>query len=321
MIDFRYHIVSIIAVFLALALGLFLGSTTLQSTVTDNLHKQEKHVVSENHTLTTENHQLNGQLGDQQDFITAVAPYAIEDRLTGRSIAIVSAPGVDNSTRQAVESDLRLAGATVSADVELQAAYVDPTQDTELGALAPEIVLPHHPLPAGSGSTQVSSVLAAALTSRPVAKTVPRRRIADALNALADGKFLTIVGSTPSHQANLAVMLVPPPSTSITSTQAAAQNSILLTLAADLGHTSAVAVLAGSLPDPHSTDGTLGAARASSAVTQSVSTVDLGPDGSDQTAGRIGIVLALAALPGANPGEFGLGSPAGTPLPATTATP
>jgi hypothetical protein len=32
MIDFRYHIVSIVAVFLALALGLFLGSTTLQST-------------------------------------------------------------------------------------------------------------------------------------------------------------------------------------------------------------------------------------------------------------------------------------------------
>ena len=37
MIDFRYHVVSIVAVFLALALGLFLGSTTLQGRVFDDL--------------------------------------------------------------------------------------------------------------------------------------------------------------------------------------------------------------------------------------------------------------------------------------------
>jgi len=51
MIDFRYHIVSIVAVFLALALGLFLGSTTLQSTVTDNLSKQAKHVTGQVYTV------------------------------------------------------------------------------------------------------------------------------------------------------------------------------------------------------------------------------------------------------------------------------
>ena len=37
MIDFRYHVVSIVAVLLALALGLFLGSTTLQGRVFDDL--------------------------------------------------------------------------------------------------------------------------------------------------------------------------------------------------------------------------------------------------------------------------------------------
>ena len=47
MIDFRYHIVSIVAVFLALALGLFLGSTTLQSTVTRNLDRQANRVTGE----------------------------------------------------------------------------------------------------------------------------------------------------------------------------------------------------------------------------------------------------------------------------------
>jgi hypothetical protein len=32
-IDFRYHVVSIVAVFLALALGLFIGATSLRGSV------------------------------------------------------------------------------------------------------------------------------------------------------------------------------------------------------------------------------------------------------------------------------------------------
>ncbi len=37
MIDFRYHLVSIVAVFLALAIGIVLGSTELQGTTLDAL--------------------------------------------------------------------------------------------------------------------------------------------------------------------------------------------------------------------------------------------------------------------------------------------
>ena len=37
MIDFRYHLVSIVAVFLALAIGIVLGSTELQGTTLDSL--------------------------------------------------------------------------------------------------------------------------------------------------------------------------------------------------------------------------------------------------------------------------------------------
>ena len=40
MIDFRYHLVSIVAIFLALALGIVLGSTTLSNSVGDTLRKQ-----------------------------------------------------------------------------------------------------------------------------------------------------------------------------------------------------------------------------------------------------------------------------------------
>jgi len=41
-IDFRYHLVSIIAVFLALAIGIVVGSTALQPTVENTLHTAER---------------------------------------------------------------------------------------------------------------------------------------------------------------------------------------------------------------------------------------------------------------------------------------
>ena len=42
MIDFRYHLVSIVAVFLALAIGIVLGSTELQGTTLDVAARVER---------------------------------------------------------------------------------------------------------------------------------------------------------------------------------------------------------------------------------------------------------------------------------------
>ena len=42
MIDFRYHLVSIVAVFLALAIGIVLGSTELQGTTIDALRRHAR---------------------------------------------------------------------------------------------------------------------------------------------------------------------------------------------------------------------------------------------------------------------------------------
>ena len=49
MIDFRYHLVSIVAVFLALAVGIVVGAIALQPHVADVLNREstvEKHEIS-----------------------------------------------------------------------------------------------------------------------------------------------------------------------------------------------------------------------------------------------------------------------------------
>lgn len=318
MIDFRYHIVSLIAVFLALALGLFVGSTTLQSTVTNNLRKQADRVTGENRALGAQNKVLSNQLSDDRGFITAVVPYALANRLPGASVALVSAPGVSSDDRTGFITALTSAGATVTADVQLQSAYLDPTQDAELGGLAEQLRLPGHKLPTANGSTEISSELAAVLAERPGRKPVSQTHVESTLSALTDGKFISVSGEPPTHPATLALMLVPAPNASLSPTTAQTQNTILLALATQLRRFTTSLVVAGPTQTPLVAGGALAAVNADSALSRTVSTVDLGNQAQDAAAGRISVVLALAD-PSGQPGEYGLGQsppvPSGSPTP------
>jgi hypothetical protein len=318
LIDFRYHIVSLIAVFLALALGLFLGSTTLQSTVTHNLKSQADRVTNQNKSLTGQRDQYKVQRNDAQEFLAAVASYTVENRLAGQDVALIAAPGLSGDDAQAVQTTLTQAGATVTAAVQLQSAYLDPTQDAELGGLATQLKLPGHKLPNGSGATQASSELAAVLTAKPGSAPVAKVHVDATLTALADGKFLSVAGDLPTHQAGLAVLLLPAPSSSTSPTTATAQNTILLEVASQLRKTTTALVVAGETTP--AVDGALNAVQSDGVLNKSVSTVDLGDSevDADHTAGRIALVLALADAGPGRAGSFGLGQHPPAPTPSAT---
>ena len=65
MIDFRYHLVSIIAVFLALAVGLVVGSTALSGKAEEALKVAQRNALANNKTLQKEKSALkqSGQRG------------------------------------------------------------------------------------------------------------------------------------------------------------------------------------------------------------------------------------------------------------------
>jgi len=62
MIDFRYHLVSIVAVFLALGLGIVLGATALQPGTLKFLYQASQHELHQIDALRAANDQLNRQL-------------------------------------------------------------------------------------------------------------------------------------------------------------------------------------------------------------------------------------------------------------------
>jgi hypothetical protein len=313
-IDFRYHIVSLVAVFLALALGLFLGSTTLQSTVTHNLQKQASSVIARNHALQADNDTANAQLRREEAFDSAVEPYAVAGKLVDAGVAVVSAPGVDGDARDQLLATLKAAGSTVTADVRMENGFLDPSQDATWGQLAAQ-VSGTQPLPNTNGAGQASYALARVLVNRPGARLPSPRRVETVLSTFTDANLISVSGDAPVRTADLAVLLVPIGAAPDSSSVALARDDDLISLAKALRHGSTGVVVASPTIVDDSTGGILTAMRADSALSKTMSTID-----SDETAiGRVAVVLALAQAPGGTTGRYGLSQ--SPPLPSQSPAP
>lgn len=164
MIDFRYHVVSIIAVFLALTVGLVLGS----SFVGDAAYGQLRHEVNNLNTSANADRASEGQLQSQvrfrDAFIDQLAPGLVADRLDGDNVAVVVLPGAANTAVNDTETILKKAGATLGTQVTVHDAFTDPGQQGQLGTLAKQ-QRPAGVTPIGTSTPELAATdLAAALT-------------------------------------------------------------------------------------------------------------------------------------------------------------
>ena len=96
-IDFRYHIASLVAVFLALGIGILIGSTMLGNTsiietqkqLTNNLDQQMKELREQNKAVETRSNNLEINNNILKEFGEDVLPLLVANRLAGQKIAIV----------------------------------------------------------------------------------------------------------------------------------------------------------------------------------------------------------------------------------------
>ncbi|MEV6851425.1 copper transporter [Actinoplanes sp. NPDC051411] len=169
MINFRYHVVSLTAVFLALAIGLVVGTAALNGPVADSLRYQLDALKKDNSNKRDQVDQYRDQINRSQDFATQIAPTLLNGKLTGRRILVVALP--DTSDYMAgVISMLQIAGATVTARVTVQDKFFDPNVSTELLDLASQSsqgTIPFEGLPVNSDGVETASAqLALALLQR-----------------------------------------------------------------------------------------------------------------------------------------------------------
>ena len=313
MIDFRYHVVSIMAVFLALALGLFIGSTSLRGKAANNIQGQLQSVADENKKLSGQLSDARSQLNHELAFDRAVAPYAVGDVLTGQTVTVVSAPDVDGDLRDAVTAGVEEAGATVSGDVRLQSTLLDPQQDQFLLTLTDRLSLPGRTPAAGTGGQRALAMLADVLGTSPQDPPVGTTAAGKVFAAYSDGKLISVNGDEPRPASLVLLLAAAPPAAPTTDETAkdAAANALLAGFARDLDRVASGAVVAGPTSAADG-DGLLAAIRADKSVRGDVSTVD----SAELPAGVIASVIALGEQVDGEAGSYGLSSDADRPLPA-----
>ena len=170
MINFRYHVVSLTAVFLALAIGLVVGTAALNGPVADSLKNQVSALSKDNSNYRDQANQYRDELNHTQTFAAELAPALLTGKLAGRRILLVALPDSQDYVDQ-VKQMLITAGAIVTAKVTVLDKFFDPANNTELLDLAETGSQPSIPplgLPLNSDGVQTSSaLLALGLLQRP----------------------------------------------------------------------------------------------------------------------------------------------------------
>ena len=110
MISFRFHVVSITAVFLAIAIGVVVGTTYVDGAVVDGLRNRIDSVEGNLDDRRAENDRLESELGLASSYIEASAPFAVTDRLIDVPVLLVAARGVDETVVERTAGLTRLAG-------------------------------------------------------------------------------------------------------------------------------------------------------------------------------------------------------------------
>jgi copper transport outer membrane protein MctB len=138
LISFRYHLVSIVAVFLALALGVVVGTTVVNQGIVDDLKRRTNAAVDSSDKLKTQIAELNSQLEASRSFENIVMPMLIKDQLTGAEVLVVTQQDVSASDVDSVRRALIDGGASVLAEIVVtnRMALSDSTSQAALaGAL------------------------------------------------------------------------------------------------------------------------------------------------------------------------------------------
>jgi hypothetical protein len=328
-IDFRYHLVSIVAVFLALAIGIVLGSTELQGPTYNLLNQTTAKLQNELDQTSNQRDAAQQQANLGENYAQAVQPVVLHNLLEGQRLLIVTEPGAPASVVNAIsKAATQNAGATVTGQISLQPKFFDNSDTTLAGLNQTNLSMAQADnIELRTGTTyqqQAVQVIASeVLTEASGATGSPAGTNASSggqdtnaqtmLSAYASQGFLSVSGQ-PSARATLALL--------VTAQSAPARGSsdpldqVLVPVATELAAGSGAAVVAGV-----STNSGAGSAIAvirGSSASGKVSTVD----DADLVIGQTAAIQAMALqLQGGNPGSYGLagGASAAAPNPAPTA--
>jgi hypothetical protein len=307
-INFRYHVVSLAAVFLALAIGLVVGTAAANGPIADNLKDQFNKVSADNQQMRDTLDQRTADLNKASEFATETAPVLLSGKLSGKKVLVLSLEGNNKDVDKTVDSVatfLQMAGATVTGEVKLTEKFIAPTSKDQLLDTADKSAPPgvSGALPNQNDGVDTSAaLLATLLVGRSNSAAVDGTRTV--LSAYEAQDFISYDGDFTSPAE--AVVLVAGAPTTGKDAKDRATAAMTVVNRFELAGSLVVGGLA--------TVGVVGAVRSDTALSKQVSTVD-----NTVTAfGQVAAVLALADRMAGKTGHYGTGDGATSMLPKPT---
>lgn len=118
MIDFRYHLISIVAVFLALGIGILMGSLVLGESLVNQIRAELKSIETTNSRLRESVGELQEQVQIDEDFAFLARSNLIGGELNGEEVVLFTYQSTDGALLDQVRSSITEAGGTIPGTVE-----------------------------------------------------------------------------------------------------------------------------------------------------------------------------------------------------------
>ncbi|EUA09887.1 hypothetical protein I546_4016 [Mycobacterium kansasii 732] len=142
MISLRQHAISLAAVFLALAIGVVLGSGFFSDTLLSSLRNEKRDLAAQITGLTDQRNALNEKLAAANTFDNQVLGRIVHDALAGKAVVIFRTPDANDDDVAMVSKIVGQAGGSVTGTVSLTQEFVEANSAEKLRSVVNSSILP-----------------------------------------------------------------------------------------------------------------------------------------------------------------------------------
>jgi len=308
MISLRSHAISLAAVFLALAIGVALGSGVLSDTVLSSLRADKTEMQDQINTLTDDKNAVNEKLNAAGEFDAQMAPRILRDSLKGKSVVMFRTPDAAQDDVEGLARLVTEAGGTVTGTVGLTPEFINANSAEKLLSVVNSPIVPAGKQLSTTSVDQGSQAgdllgISLLINRDPKVSVVDDVQRDTVLATLRDTGFITY-GNERIGPANTALIVTG----GALPDDAGNQGSTVARFAAGMAPHGAGTALVGRDGSASGT-GAVAVVRSDASLSTVVTTVD----DINAESGRITSVLALADLAaGGKPGQYGIGQGAGS---------
>ncbi|MGA9361120.1 MAG: copper transporter, partial [Mycobacterium sp.] len=142
MISLRQHAFSLASVFLALAVGVVLGSGFLSDTLLSSLRDEKRDLYTQINGLNDQKNVLTEKLSAANNFDNQLVGRIVHDALGGKTVVVFRTPDAKDDDVAAVSKIVGQAGGTVTGTVSLTQEFVDANSAEKLRTVVNSSILP-----------------------------------------------------------------------------------------------------------------------------------------------------------------------------------